>query len=253
MTNIQIASDLHLEHLDENIDFNLIITPNKNADILILAGDIGYPHNIQYLKFLKFCSENWKRTLLIMGNHEYYHHTFEEIDAQIDKLKRLFINVYFLHCSEYYHENLIFLGCTLWSHVLPKTKSKMSDYVNIEDINLEKLNNIAHQQYSWLKNRIEYYSSNPIFNDCKIVVISHHLPSYSCISELFIGDPYNDAYANHYDDLCSMVDTWIFGHSHSSNYKKINDCLCVSNPLGYLLSENTFENPDYSKNLTINL
>ena len=70
---IQYISDLHLEHY-HNLKipsiFRRII--ESVGDILILAGDIGYPSEKHYTDFIQFISDKYEKIFLILGNHEYY-------------------------------------------------------------------------------------------------------------------------------------------------------------------------------------
>ncbi len=65
---IQYISDIHLEFF--KVLPKQIVRPV--ADILCLAGDIGYPFSSLYRDFLKQVSRDFKKVFLIAGNHEYY-------------------------------------------------------------------------------------------------------------------------------------------------------------------------------------
>jgi len=55
MDLIQVCSDIHFERGDlTKDDFKNII--QKNAEILVLAGDIGDPFTDIYLEFINYCS-----------------------------------------------------------------------------------------------------------------------------------------------------------------------------------------------------
>jgi len=68
---IQYISDLHLEYY-HNLKipsiFRRIIESAGN--ILILAGDIGYPSEKHYTDFIQFISDKYEKIFLILGNHE---------------------------------------------------------------------------------------------------------------------------------------------------------------------------------------
>ena len=74
----QYLSDLHLEFPSNKKWVKKNIKPI--GDYLLIAGDTGYLTNSRknhiyenYCdSFLKYCSDNWKQTILIPGNHEYY-------------------------------------------------------------------------------------------------------------------------------------------------------------------------------------
>ena len=80
---IQIASDLHIEYLEDANIYNLI---KPNAPILVLAGDIGSLYKYDQLKrFLDYLSPQFKYILYIPGNHEFY--TIKNIESK--SLKQL--------------------------------------------------------------------------------------------------------------------------------------------------------------------
>lgn len=64
---IQIYSDIHLEF------YNTFPKINKKAKYLILAGDIGRICDKNYKEFIDYCSKTWEQTIVILGNHEFYH------------------------------------------------------------------------------------------------------------------------------------------------------------------------------------
>jgi len=70
---IQYASDLHLEFPDNTcfLRTNPIIPV---GDILVLAGDIGLLDDDTFCShtFWDWTSDNFKQTLVIPGNHEFY-------------------------------------------------------------------------------------------------------------------------------------------------------------------------------------
>lgn len=70
---IQYASDLHLE-FKENADYLKNHPIEVVGDILLLAGDTIYlgEHMEDAGWFFDYCSQNFKQTYLVPGNHEYY-------------------------------------------------------------------------------------------------------------------------------------------------------------------------------------
>ena len=94
---IAVASDLHLEFGDLNIE------NTDGADVLILSGDILVaadigrpdPHNFmegarsnRYADFFQRCSFQFPHVIYVMGNHEHYHGDFattaDRIQAMLD-------------------------------------------------------------------------------------------------------------------------------------------------------------------------
>jgi len=83
---LRYFSDLHLEFIPREKISTFIekIAPGFD-DICILAGDIGNPYQENYNIFMNFISENFKKTFVIAGNHEYYSKTktMEETNAYL--------------------------------------------------------------------------------------------------------------------------------------------------------------------------
>lgn len=71
---IQYASDLHLEFSSNSKFVNTNGYLNPVGDILLLAGDICYLEDIQMEQnpFFDWCSEHFRETIIVPGNHEYY-------------------------------------------------------------------------------------------------------------------------------------------------------------------------------------
>jgi predicted phosphodiesterase len=213
MNLIQVSSDIHFERGDLNIgDFINII--KKNAEILVLAGDIGDPFSNIYYKFIEYCSELFNHVLLITGNHEYYNYSIDEVDNKINKICDNFINVHYLNNKIFYYDGLFFIGSTLWSNIPENTKMSdlmtIKDYHKIKDFNPITSNNLFTKNLEFIENNLN--------NNINCIIISHHAPSYKCIPKEFHGDSVNCCFASHLDDLLSHPNLlgWIYGHTHNN-------------------------------------
>ena len=115
--NIQYCSDLHIE-FPRNKQFlkeNPII---PKGEILILAGDI-VPLRImeEHIDFFKFCSDNFKETYWIAGNHEYYGYDITNKSGVFhEKIKH---NVHLLNNISIETEETQLIFTTLWSKINP--------------------------------------------------------------------------------------------------------------------------------------
>lgn len=260
---IQYISDLHLE-FPGNRDYikNNPIIPS--ADVLIIAGDTGYlngrrTHHIYDKscdKFFEYCSENWKYTFVIPGNHEWY--GCRCMDTTPTKYN-ICDNVIFLNNrisdaidigDEY---KLKVFGATLWSNIPAKdygeVSRRMNDYnfikysqhtsfrvgLSIEE-HFKTVNNIK-----WLSNKTtrlnpKIYNHIPSHEPYKLVIATHHGCHPDCINEKYISSSLNSAY---YTDLRELIDiiqpeAWIFGHTHHTQSFKYNDTIIAENSLGYV-------------------
>ena len=231
---IQLISDLHLECYKKLPS----IIPKSNY--LALCGDIGYPFENHYNEYISLVSKIYEKVFVVSGNHEYYNykHTMEEIDDQIEKVIKQYNNVYYLNNDEHIVDDIVILGTTLWSDVSKEEvyiKQMMNDYNKIYFNNPHKtfitpkhVTQLFHNNVSWLGHKILEHRHK------KIVILSHHLPSFQLISEKYKDSKTNCAYASNLEYLLhDHVVAWLCGHTHIANEVKINQCLCVVNPRGY--------------------
>jgi len=247
-------SDLHLE-------LHKAIPPlTPTAEYLALCGDIGNPFESTYRKFLEIVSRLYKQVYLIAGNHEYYGNCFISTKQCIKDTVADLPNVHFLdnraigpvlEGGENTRQIRIF-GTTLWSDTSnqPHIKSLINDYSRIylesklitPSFTLqEHLNSLEA-----LKNEILYSKEH----NYDLIVLSHFLPSYSCIHPIF--KHYTNmhcAFASHLDYLIKdPIKLWVHGHSHKFTNVNINNIPVVCNPLGY-----PKEKSDYKDTFTIEI
>jgi Icc-related predicted phosphoesterase len=88
-----------------------------------------------------------------------------------------------------------------------------------------------------------------IFESQKLVVITHHLPSYKSINEKYASYRANHCFASHKNYIIKRLspNLWIHGHTHTSvDYTIRNnqgfDSRIICNPKGYH-NENSSFNP----------
>ena len=141
-------------------------------------------------------------------------------------------------------DNVDFILSTLWSKIPPADEiaiqNGMNDYAQIlynkrrlvpQNINDEFDRNLAFIKQSVSESDAE-----------KIVVVTHHLPSFAAIEDRLKGSVLNTAYATELGNYIagSRITSWIYGHSHHRTDLMIGNTHLVSNPLGYVFcGENT--------------
>ena len=243
----QIVSDIHLELFDEEESISDIIEPV--ADNLILAGDIGifgiWYNILIFKKFLRWCSENYKKVFYVLGNHEYWYSSdLGDTDFMIKESIKNLDNVMVMNniTYEFEEEGIILLGTTLWSYIEGEHKENFSSKFIIR----------RHlQDFAWLDYQIEslYKKKNK-----KILVITHHLPSFEFILPQYRH--YNSSiFASNLDEYLEKwdIDHWVFGHTHSSIDCDFQHIHFTCNPRGYIQSNGKLENQSFSKNKIIEL
>jgi predicted phosphodiesterase len=257
---IQYVSDIHLEFYDK-LAFPLIVSPT--ARYLALAGDIGNPQSDLFKSFLDYTSRNWERVFCIAGNHEYYakhradkwgkshpSHMFET-QKILKSLCSAYSNVHFLHHDSpavyIEKENVAVVGATLWTHIpsdcLELARKGMNDFNLIpmptDDGGLRKLTpedvNVIHtEERDMLESQIYYWGTQK----AQVCVITHHMPSFRCISPRFADSPLNVCFASHCESLMAPhVRAWIYGHTHNVATTILKNTVCVVNARGYPLEK----------------
>lgn len=239
---LQIFSDIHGEGWQP---FNKIWTKVvPQAPVAIVAGDI---HSRNFEDQLNEISTKFEQVIAVYGNHEWYG---RDISWKCDK-KMLAPNVHVLDCDAYQHEDVLFLGCTLWTDfdnadwfVMKSSDGMINDFHAITDNNggtrftaracLEK----HYSEKAWLKRMIE------LNRDKKIVIVTHFLPSYQCVHGKWkqgSTDMLNRYFSANCDDLIEMCEAkaWIHGHTHDRRELTLGEVPVYCNPMGYGLGKET--------------
>lgn len=231
---IRYYSDLHLEFYRENeIDFIINKIPNGKDEICILAGDIGNPYEENYKKFMYFIENNFKKSFIIAGNHEYYnlYKSIEEINIYLENFFTKYSNITFLNNNYEYYEDYCFIGTTLWSKIINP---------NIQINDLHFIYNFDYLQYNRLNMIAVDFLEDAINNNNNCIIITHHLPTNNLINEKFKTykyRPYNQFFYTNLEELIekynNKIKCWIYGHTHIKSIKKINNISFLCNPIGY--------------------
>ncbi len=253
---IQFMSDIHQE-FELNEKYMNINLPKPVAPIMILAGDITYLGKRFYRnKLFDHFNENWEKTLIVPGNHEYYNSvdmtkTKVAFGGEIQIRDRVFI----VNKHHEKIEDVHFILTTLWSDIRPintiSVSSHMNDFYTIkthgERFTVPTYNLLHRTEKKWLMEKVNELKGR------KIVVVTHHLPTRMLIEEKYKGKPTNDGFATELGDFIvdSKISTWIFGHSHGNMEVEIGTTKIISNQLGYvkkiggvLIPENEKFNPN---------
>ena len=231
---IQIASDLHIEYLNQMIDVNNFIIPK--APILILAGDIGslYRYDQLYI-FLSKLSLKFKYVLYVPGNHEFYTMNdykplpFRILANRLYQLENSISNLYILNKSSVIIENICFIGATLWSKV--PEKSIIPKYrVRIKGMNSYQYKSNHIKDLQFISKTLDFCKQKNL----KPCVITHYPPLKKCMGPHHSNDKYQFLYFNELDYIFNQYDIhlWIYGHVHYNQQLKIQNCTCLSNQLG---------------------
>jgi Icc-related predicted phosphoesterase len=268
---IQYCSDLHLE-------WGSVTLPG--GEVLVLAGDVAEVRKIAQHKrgwetltadeqsdpkyvelyrcwsFFALETSKYERVFYVGGNHEAYHGRF---DLFHDELRAMLPdNVTLMENEVVEYGDVVFMGATLWTNAnnhdqltLYTLKYNMNDYRCIKVHN--KSADIYHKltpettvathvkTVNWLTSTLPQYA------DRKVVVITHHAPSFMSISERYRGPGdfhMNGGFASDLSELLldhPQIKVHIHGHVHSRHDYLIGDTRILANPRGYVGHEQCSE------------
>lgn len=237
---IQYFSDLHLEFYKSIKTFKNQI--QTNAPILLLNGDIGYPHYPSYEEFISHLSSRFDKIFVITGNHEYYDSSIPMTDRAVQTICNRYQNVSFLQNSFEDYQGYRFAGTTLWSHI-DNDRFITNDFHFIDDFTIHKYNQLHDQSKLFISNML---SSSPL----PIIMMTHHLPSHKLMDKYYKKYiNYQQCFSSDCDPLIRFpIHSWIYGHTHRPYTGTLNGVNMYCNPIGYH-GEN--KNIDFNKTLNI--
>lgn len=231
MPTIQLYSDLHLEFYARKpgkLDKFLRDLDATDVDVVVLAGDIC-AHR-QFKRVLGRFAEVYPHVVYVIGNHEYYGGRPAEVHQILQEVVDAHDNLHWLDCKTIEVAGLKFCGGTLWyphseDPRIIRAKHQVADGRHILDFEPW-----VFEQHERCMAALEAGASDAD------VVVTHHIPSGSCISRRFrLTGPVNHYFCH---DLTTRIEKWqpalwLFGHTHDRMWTFIGDTRVVCNPKGY--------------------
>ena len=252
---IALYSDLHIEHGQP-----FEPPSDLNADLVVLAGDIGSKtHGVKWAE-QTFGSG---RTIYVPGNHEYY-------GAHLGLLREMrkvgeMIGVHVLNNASAVVDDVRILGTTLWTNFMlngpdrhasarRRARDDINDFSSIFVRSRDKLDpprtqtldpadavNLYRTAITFLRSELAKPWSG------KTLVVTHFAPHRGCIAQEYMG---NDLTAYFVVDMAWMmsefrIDVWAHGHTHTNtDFIAENGCRVVSNQRGYPIEQSIGFRPD---------
>jgi Calcineurin-like phosphoesterase len=253
---VNVISDLHLEFGDLTL---------PGGDVLIISGDAcesrtlkKYPydpsgmnddhgHEKRWDRAARFFAEEtvkYRECIYVMGNHEHYHGRLDKTHGELSRL--LPKTVTLLENQTHEIDGVLFMGATLWTDCnrasplsIQALQQGMNDYRSItfrhHNVYRKLTPRDTMEQHAQTK---AYFQSvvddNP---GRKIVVATHHAPSYASVAEHWKHDvDFNGGYASDLSEFIldnPEIKFWTHGHMHDPCSYMIGDCRIICNPRGY--------------------
>jgi len=232
---LHVLSDLHIEFGD----FTL---PETDADVIVLAGDIGVGMGgLEWIE--RQCID--KPIIYVPGNHEFYKHDINIID----ELKKMASkNLYVLNNDMLVIDGVRFIGSILWTDfMLFGSAEKYFSVHNAKD-SMSDFSLITHSGKRFMpEDSIRLHEESRNWMECMLsesfqgntVVVTHHAPSSSSVPARFSNSLLTPAFASNLEHMMgdNRVALWIHGHTHDSFNYEVCGTRVVCNPRGYVLHE----------------
>lgn len=239
---------------DVHTEFKSYLEALPEADVCILAGDIVVAHRLQQSKYRKNVSEFIQRisdtyslTVVIAGNHEYYHGPYEQTDPILREFYRQWPNVVYLQRENVIHDGVVFAGCTLWTDFDGETELSMdvaercmTDYrvtsMNGRYMQPSDTLSIHKKDRWWLKQIIDDFrvANSALDAQAKLVIVTHHAPSFKSVHPMFATSNLNGSFMSELpEDMFGAAKLWVHGHSHWSHDYDHHGTRVILNARGY--------------------
>lgn len=248
---VQVVSDMHLEFADFDLK-------NAGADVLVLSGDIlvakyfdgKSPDSTSKLfqrfnGFMSRISMEFPHVVYVAGNHEFYGGRWMKTIDLLTQYCSLYSNVHYLERECWTHEDVTFIGSTLWTDMnrgdpltLHAVRDMMSDYRAIVNdakgfTSLRPYDTAQRHRLAldYIKSVVAEQHSK------KFVVVGHHAPSFASVDEFYKAQHImNGAYASELSEFIldrPQIKLWTHGHMHDPSDYMIGSTRVVCNPRGY--------------------
>ncbi|MDB5964047.1 MAG: metallophosphoesterase [Polaromonas sp.] len=259
---IQLLSDLHLETHP-----HFTVTPAPEADVLVLAGDIGSYQEGSLLGSLGIPDFGLRRfsplpvaeggagwpvpVLFVPGNHEYDGLDFDAAGVRLrETCERL--GIHWLERGSLVLEGVRFVGCALWTDFdaltagdaqaseaeLLKARQKAFRAANFylkknhsfrcgAPLLAAELREESLSSQAWLRQALAQPFDGPT------VAVTHFAPSLLSADPRYGLAPGTAGFCNALDELLPLARLWIHGHLHCQVDYVSRGCRVVANPLGY--------------------
>ncbi len=258
--NIRLLSDLH----NEFSVFEIPKTDLDSSSTLVLAGDICVVEKpSSYRNFLADACDRFEDVIFVAGNHEFYGSCIQKVHDTFSNLP--YSNFHYLNDSTFVKNEVAFIGATLWTDlksnnpvVAWKVESTLNDYKKIRigtnaepyKYKLRAIHTYGINQKSkkYIFDSIEAYKKQGL----KIVVVTHHGPSWNSVPDRYKADDVSYGYCNEYYYAIEEngPDVWVHGHTHDSFDYVIGKTRIICNPRGYSKTLDSQQNPSFNGTLS---
>ncbi len=266
----KVVSDLHEEH---GLPFYFQSDVRDQETIMIISGDLTsgklFKDTVEYY----IQTTNFAGYIFLAGNHEFYGMDYFQFKNDIGlfniECQKKYPNKQILITTDFNKirfQDTIFLCGTMWTDggksVLERQRVGLglNDFYVIKNGTLRFTVDNMRKEFSDFVNNLSL-ALEKVEENTKVVLVTHHLPTYNAIAPEFQTSDINGGFAVELSsylkpELMSKIDVMCFGHTHSVVKRKskipgINKKIqLICNPRGYPRSR---EGKDFDKNLLFDL
>lgn len=245
---LHILNDLHIE-------FEGFAPPPTDADVVVLAGDIGVGMEGLHWTEARFPDRS---VIYVPGNHEFYHHDI----SLTNKLKALAPDhIHVLDNDQIIVDGVRFLGSILWTDfalfgeadkffAMQHARQWMTDFSIIRNSDQQFTPDDAIRLHTVSRDWLAVMLAEPF--DGRTVVVTHHAPSSQSVHPRYANDLLTPAFASNLENLMDgdRPALWVHGHMHESYDYEIYGSRVVCNPRGYAPDA---LNPDFRPDLVVDI
>ena len=229
---LHILNDLHIELED-------FAPPATDADVVILAGDIGVG-----VEGLRWAEDRFpdRHVIYVPGNHEFYHHDLSLIEGMKAQAPE---HIHVLNDDHLVINGVRFLGSILWTDfalfgeadkffAMQQARQQMTDFSIIQNGGQRFTPEDAIQLHTISRDWLAAMLSEPF--DGRTVVVTHHAPSSQSVHPRYASDLLTPAFASNLEMLMDgdRPALWVHGHMHESYDYEIYGTRVICNPRGYV-------------------
>ena len=258
---ICVISDLHID--SNRWDWHLL-DPVKEADVLVVAGDISNDIWVN-CNWLKNARSMFNQVIYVAGNHDFYNLGFQQTRLYDPNQEHLWPypsnvpeiihhydrwcsqeGIHFLHRQSVTIDSVTFIGATGWHDYTagtPYTQEMQIQawYDCLNDTVIKRGENPTPNHLNPFdagQKDVQSIMSNLEYAEDCSVVITHHVPH----KDLCWQKPHDrywtllhGSFANRSMEKIknSKIKYWIYGHTHNRSMKDINGITYVCNARGY--------------------
>ena len=255
--NLQLLSDLHLE-----ADPGFAAAPAPDADLLVLAGDVGSYQTRRDGSVMAEADWGLQRfsplpqyahwpvpVVYVPGNHEYDALDWDEAHAGLRRAcDRL--GIAWLERETLQIDGVRLVGTTLWSDYDALAPAQATETERLRQrekafraanfylhkmagqrrgalFDAAAMRELALECQDWLRRELARPHAGPT------VVVTHFAPTLHSADPRYGLTPGTAGFCNALDDLLPHADLWLHGHLHCPTDVRVGRCRIVANPLGY--------------------